>query len=66
MGSNIIDNNSHVDFIYDLNSFNPLIKNSTYVTVSYNNAAIEIGKFSTLQYSSIFSLGNTPSKFYSI
>lgn len=65
-GTNIIDSIENVEAIFDFNSLYPNQLESPSITCSYNESARKVQTFDVIKYSSIFSLGNTPSKFYTV
>lgn len=65
-GTNIIDSIGNVEAIFDFNSLYPNQLESPLITCNYNDAARKVQTFDVIKYSSIFSLGNTPSKFYTV
>lgn len=67
LGSNIVDNLANVQAIFDFNSFDyQVLPNDDIYITDIDTDAFSIGKFSSIKYSSIFALGNNPSKFYTI
>ena len=65
-GTNIIDSINNVYAIFNFNQLYPNQLENSQITCDYNTQALKIQTFETIKYSSIFSLGNTPSKFYRI
>ena len=65
-GTNIIDSIGNVEAIFDFNSLYPNQLKSPSITCNYNESARKVQTFDVIKYSSIFSLGNTPSKFYTV
>lgn len=65
-GTNIIDSIGNVEAIFDFNSLYPNQLESPSITCNYNESARKVQTFDVIKYSSIFSLGNTPSKFYTV
>ena len=65
-GTNIIDSIGNVEAIFDFNSLYPNQLKSPLITCNYNESARKVQTFDVIKYSSIFSLGNTPSKFYTV
>lgn len=65
-GTNIIDSRNNIQAIFDFNSLYPNQLESAQITSFYNESARKIQTFDVIKYSSIFSLGNTPSKFYTV
>ena len=65
-GTNIIDSIGNVEAIFDFNSLYPNQLESPLITCNYNESARKVQTFDVIKYSSIFSLGNTPSKFYTV
>ncbi len=65
-GTNIIDSQTNISAIFNFNSLYPNQLENLNISSNYNESAIEMETFDTIKYSSIFSLGNTPSKFYTV
>ena len=65
-GTNIIDSIGNVEAIFDFNSLYPNQLESPLITCNYTESARKVQTFDVIKYSSIFSLGNTPSKFYTV
>ncbi len=66
LGKNTIDRRDNIVALYDFNSFTPNKVTSSNVTLYYTNSGIKVSNFNTVQYSSLFSIANTPSKYYQI
>ena len=66
LGKNLITKRQNIAGLYDFNQLNPLVITSSTVNLNYTSSGLKIGNFNTIQYSTIFSIANTPSKYFQL